>query len=124
MVVVVGNNIRIDDHDLSLLAVGSSCAVKEHGLGRGYGHVEGADISLSVLEGNASAVDTAVHGLACCIGGALRDGVVAVAELELDDVADRGGDRVRDEYVLHATNDDGDDLTSATDGLDSGCIGC
>jgi hypothetical protein len=90
--VVIGSNVRVDNHDLSELAVRSSCAVEEHGLGRGHGHVEGADISLAVLEGDASAVDTTIHGLACCVGGALSYGVVAVAELELDDVADCRGD--------------------------------
>lgn len=122
-VVGVREDVRVDDHDLSELAVGPSCAVKEHGLGRGHGHVEGADISLSVHEGDASAVDTTLHGLACCVGGTLRDSVVAVAELELDNVADRSGDGVGDENVLDATDDNRDDLSSATNMPDSGCIG-
>jgi hypothetical protein len=48
--------------------------------------------------------------------------VVAVAELELDDVADRRGDRVGNENVLLTTNDDGDDLAGTTDRLGRDCI--
>jgi hypothetical protein len=46
----------------------------------------------------------------------LRDGVVAVGELELHDVADGGHDRVGDESVLGAADYHGDDLVLAAVG--------
>jgi hypothetical protein len=46
---------------------------------------------------------------------ALRGRVVAVAELELDNVADGGGHGVRGEGVLGAADDDGDELVLAGD---------
>ena len=46
-----------------------------------------------------AAVHAAGHGCACRVGGGLRDGVVAVGELELQDVTDGGDDGVGDEGV-------------------------
>jgi hypothetical protein len=62
-------------------------------------------------------VDAAGHGRTGCVGGRLRDSVVAVRELELDDVADGGMDAVRDEGVLRAADDDRDDLVGAAEGV-------
>jgi hypothetical protein len=89
--------------------------VQKHGIGASDGHVEGSDICLAVLKGDVAAVDTAVHGSACRVGGRLRDGVVAVGELELDNVADCGGDGVGDESILGAADDYGYDLAGATE---------
>lgn len=91
----------------------SSSTVQEHGVSTSDGHVEGSDICLAVFEGDVTAVDTPIHGSACCIGGRLRDGVVAVGELELDNVADCCGNGVGDESILGTADDYGDDLAGA-----------
>jgi hypothetical protein len=62
-------------------------------------------------------VDAAGHGRTGCVRGRLSDSVVAVGELELDDVADGGVDVVRDEGVLRAADDDGDYLVGAAEGV-------
>lgn len=67
-------------------------AVQEHGICACDGHVEGSHIGLAVFKRNVAAVDTAVHGRACCIGSRLCDGVIAIAELELHYVAHRSVD--------------------------------
>jgi hypothetical protein len=85
-------------------------AVQEHGLRGGDGHVERADVCLAILEGDVARVDAAVHGLAGSVGGGLSDGVVTVAELELDNIADCCDDRVGDEGELGSADDDWDDL--------------
>jgi hypothetical protein len=56
--------------------------------------------------------------------GALRDGVIARAELELDDIADGRRDGVWDEGVLCAADDDCDELVGpALDGeISSDCL--
>jgi len=104
---------RVYHHNLTLLAMGSGSTVQEHGVRARNGHVESSDICLAVLEGDVTAVDTAFHGSACCVGGRLRDSVVAVGELELDNVADCCGDGVGDEGVLGSTDDYGDNLAGA-----------
>jgi hypothetical protein len=106
----------VDDHHLAELAMRACCAVKEHGLRAGNGHVECADIGLSVLKWDVAAVNTGVHGFTCCVGSGLGDGVVAVAELELHNVADCGYNRVGDESVLRAADDYRDDLVLTTVG--------
>jgi hypothetical protein len=88
----------------------ASGAVQEHGLRAGDRHVECADVGLAILEWNVARVDAAVHGLAGSVGSGLSDGVVAVAELELDDVADCCDDGVGDEGVLGPADDDWNDL--------------
>ena len=105
---------RVDHHDLALLAMWSGSTVQKHGVGTSNRHVEGSNICLAVLEGNVTAVDTAFHGRACCIGRRLRDGVVAVGKLELDDIADCCSNGVGDEGILLATDDYGNDLVGAT----------
>ena len=105
---------RVDHHDLALLAMWSGSTVQKHGVGTSNRHVEGSNICLAVLEGNVTAVDTAFHGRACCIGRRLRDGVVAVGKLELDDIADCCSNGVGDEGILWATDDYGNDLVCAT----------
>lgn len=88
-------------------------AVQKHGLGVRDDHVESSDFSLSVFEGDVSAVHAAIHGHACGVQRGLSDGVVAVRELELQDVADCRDDRVGYEGVLRAAHDDGNDLVLA-----------
>lgn len=83
-----GENLRIDNHDLPLLTMRPRRAENEHRFRIRNNHVERADVRLPVLEGNVSRVDAAVKGRARVVSRALRGGVVAVAELELDDVAD------------------------------------
>ena len=95
----------------------AGCTVQKHGLCAGGGPVEGPDVRLAVLERNVSAVHAAVHGRTCLVGGGLGDGVVAVGELELHDVAYSGSDGVWDEGVLGSTDDHGDDLAGATEGI-------
>jgi hypothetical protein len=107
---------RIHNHDLALLAMRARRTVKEHGLRARDGHIEGADVSLAVLEWNVAAVDAAVHGFAGCVNGGLRDSVVAIGELELDYVADGGNNGVGDKGVLRAADDYGDDLILALEG--------
>jgi hypothetical protein len=116
---IVGNLLcvdGVDDHDLAELAMRACSAVKEHGLRAGDWHVERAHIGLSIFKGNVAAVDTSVHGFTCCVGGGLRDGVVAVAELELHNVAHGGHNGVGHKRVLRATDDYRDDLVLATVG--------
>lgn len=92
----------------------SGSTVQKHGIGTGNGHVEGSNICLAVLEGNVTAVDTAFHRRACCIGGRLRDGVVTIGKLKLDDIADGCSHGVGDEGILRATDDYGNDLVGTT----------
>lgn len=106
-------NVRVDDHNLTLLTMRSSGAVQEHGIGACDGHVERADISLAVLERDMTAVHTRSHGRAGLIDSRLCDCVIAVAELELDDVTDCGDDGVGDESILGTTDDHRDDLVLA-----------
>jgi hypothetical protein len=63
-----------------------------------------------------------VHGCACCVRRRLRDGVVAVAELELHNVAYGCGDAVWDEGVLRAADYDGDYLIGAAEGVRCGVL--
>lgn len=116
-------NSRVDDHDLSFLAMRTRRAVQEHRVSACHRHVEGADLGLPVLEGDVAAVHAGVHGRACLVYGRLRDGVVAVAELELHNVAYCGDDGVWHESVLGPANDDGDDLAGTAVGIEPGQCG-
>jgi hypothetical protein len=97
-------------------------AVQEHGLRGGDGHIECADVGLAVLERNVTRVDTAVHGLAGSVGSGLSYGVVAVAELELHDVADCCDDGVWNEGVLGSADDDWNDLVLTLEGASCGLL--
>jgi hypothetical protein len=107
---------RIHYHDLAFLTMRARGTVQEHGLRASHWHIERANISLAVLEGNVAGVHAAIHRFARAVGSRLRNSVVAIGELELDDVADSRVDGVGDEGVLWATDDDGDDLVLATVG--------
>jgi hypothetical protein len=107
----------IHDHDLSKLTMRACRTVEEHGLRGRDGHVEGSNIGLAVCKRDVAGMNATVHGRAGGVGRGLRDGVVAVAELELNDVADCGGHGVGDEGVLWAADDDGDDLGLALVGV-------
>lgn len=98
----------------------SGRAVQEHSISTRDWHVERADICLAVLERDVAAVHTGIHGCACCVSSGLGYGVVAVAELELHDVADGGDDGVGDEGVLWTSDYYGDDLAGAAVGFDWG----
>lgn len=106
--------LRVDDHDLSFLAVRAGCAVQEHRVSTSDGHVERSDICLAILEGDVSAVHTGVHRRACLVRCRLGYSVISVAELELDNVTDCGHEGVRYKGVLGSTNDYRDDLALAT----------
>jgi hypothetical protein len=90
--------------------------VQEHRLRAGDGHVECAHVGLAVLEWDVAGMDAAVHGRAGSVRSGLSDGVVAVAELELHNVTDSRDDRVGDERVLRAADDDWDDLILTLEG--------
>jgi hypothetical protein len=92
-------------------------AVKEHGFSAGNRHVESANIGLSILKGDVATVYAGIHRLACCISSGLGDGMVAIAELELNNVADCGHNGIGDESVLRSANDYRDDLVLAAMGL-------
>lgn len=91
--------------------------VQKHGLQAIDWHVERADDSLPVLEGDVPAVyGGRIRRLQRLAGrglGALRHSMVPVAELELDHVADGGRDEVRDEGVLRTADDHGDQAEGA-----------
>jgi hypothetical protein len=91
-------------------------AVQEHGLRAGHWHVEGSDVGLPILKGDVATVNATVHGRACSVRRRLRDGVVAIGELELHNVTNGGDDGVGDKGVLRAADDDGDDLILALEG--------
>lgn len=61
--------------------------VQEHWISACDWHVERANVCLSILEGNMSAVDSPLHRGACCVGSGLRDSMVTIAELELNHIA-------------------------------------
>jgi hypothetical protein len=63
-----------------------------------------------------SAVNTAIHGLACYVSRGLCDCVVTVAKLELHDVPHGSDDRVGHKGVLWAANDNRDNLIGAAVG--------
>ena len=92
-------DLRIHNHNLSLLTMRARRTVQKHGLGTRDWHIERPDVGLSIFEGDVAAVHAPSHGCACGVSGGLRDGVVAVGELELQDVADGGDDGVGDEGV-------------------------
>lgn len=61
--------LRIDDHDLAQLAVGTRCTVQEHRLRACDRHVKGSHLGLAVLERDVSAVHTSVHRRAGLVRG-------------------------------------------------------
>lgn len=69
--------IRVDDHDLSELAMRSSRAVQEHGIFADNWHIKGSNFSLAIDEGDVAAVNATLHGHAGLCGGRLCDSVVA-----------------------------------------------
>lgn len=85
-------------------------AEHEDGVGAGDDDAEGSDVGLAIFERDVAAVDASVQGSAGCVRSALCCSVVAIAELELDDVTNCGRDRVRIEGILRATNYYRDDL--------------
>jgi len=72
----------------------------EHRLGVHHWHVESPDLSLAVFERNVPTVHTTLHRRAGRFQSALRGGVIAVAELKLDDIAHGSDHRIRIESVL------------------------
>lgn len=102
-------------------------AIKVHRLLARNRHIERAHRPLTRNEGDVPAVHSARHRLlqrlARHAGRALRDRVVARAELELDDVADAGGDEVGDEGVLGPADDDGNDPWGAEDAAGDWWVG-
>ena len=111
---------RVDNHDLPLLAMRAGRAEHEDGVGARDHHAEGAHVGLAVLERDVPAVDAAVQRRAGGFQRALGGGVVAVAELELHDVADGRGDGVGVEGVLRTADDNGDHL--GLSGFEVGCV--
>lgn len=107
----------VDHHDLSELTMWARRTVQIHWLCARNWHVKCADLCLAVLERDVSAVHTAVHGRTGFVSRRLCDGVVAVRELELYNVADGSSDGVRDEGVLGTADDDRDDLTGTAEGV-------
>ena len=51
------DDLRVDDHDLTFLAVRSGCTVQEHGIGVGNDEVECANLLRTILEWNVSGMD-------------------------------------------------------------------
>jgi hypothetical protein len=90
-------------------------AVQEHRLCARNWHVERSHFRLAIFKWDVSTVHASAHGCACRIGSRLGYSVVAIAELELNDIANSGNDGVGDESVLWATDYDWDDLVLATD---------
>ena len=68
----------------------SSCAIYEHGLGTQYRHVESSNICLTVYKWYVATAHSAFKGGARRFGCALSCGMVAVTELELNDISDCG----------------------------------
>jgi hypothetical protein len=89
-------------------------AIEEHGIGAVDGQVKGADDCLPILEGDMPAMNRRslrlLQRLASISLGGLGDGVVPVAELELNGVANLGLYHVGYKQVLRTTDYDGDDL--------------
>lgn len=106
--------LRVDDQHLALLTVRPRGAVHEHRGSTRNRHVERSNHRLTVLKRNVSAVNGGRHRilqrLACCTLRALRDRVVAVAELELYDIADLRRDQVRYESILRSADHYRDEL--------------
>ena len=94
--------IRIQHHNLPLLAMRSRRTVKKHRLRTRNGQIENAYIRLSIYERYVPGMYAAGERSTGGVGGGLGDGVVAVGELELDHVADGGGEYVGDKSVLGA----------------------
>ena len=110
-------NSRIDRHDHSLLAVHRLRTVKEHRRRAHDRNIKRADhAARAAVEGDEAAVDAgrdtcgAVYGPAWRGRLRLRDGVIALCELELQHVARVGGDAVRREGQRRAADQHGDDL--------------
>lgn len=123
---IVCNLLRIcsiHNHNLALLTMRTCCTEQKHGVGGRDRHVERAYVCLPVYKQYVAAVHASLHGSARCVGSRLRDGVVSVAELELENVADGCDDGVGREGILRTTDDDGDDLVGAAE-AGSGSGGC
>lgn len=73
-----------------------------------------SDTSLEPLQGDRTVAEDiklihtsryrCLEGSTALIGRALRDSVVAIAELELHDVADRSSNNIRDICILRSSN--------------------
>lgn len=100
--------LRVDDHDLTFLAVRAGGAEQEHRLGVYDRHVEGSYGSLTVLERDVTAVNCRRDGLLKRLARRVRRTlchcVVPIGELELDHIADGGGNDVGQERVLRPPN--------------------
>lgn len=116
---------RVDDQHLALLTVRPRGAVHEHRSRTRNRHVERSNHRLAVLERNVSAVNGCRHcilqRLACCALRTLRDRVVAVAELELYDIADLRRDQVWYECILRSADHHRDELIALRSSRSSRC---
>ncbi len=101
-----GKNVRVDNHDLSRLAMWASRTIQKHGFGTRDRHVEGSHFGLAVFEGDVTAVYAAFHWSASLLHGRLSNGMVSIAELELDHITHSRVDRVRNKKILTAAHYD------------------
>jgi hypothetical protein len=88
-------------------------AEDEHGVGARHGHVESANIRLAVFEWDVATVHAAFERRARCFCSALCCGMVAVAELKLDNIADCCDYRIGCKGILWAADHNRDDLVSS-----------
>lgn len=100
--------LRVDNQDLSFLAVGAGSAVQEHWIGAGDGHTERAYGGLAIDKRNMARVDCcryrSLKWLASNVLCGLGDGMVTIAELELDNIANRCRHNVGHKGILWATD--------------------
>jgi hypothetical protein len=106
----VGDDLRVDNHDLALLTMGPSSTVEEHRIRTCHHHCECADIDLAILVWYMAAVNCCrvgcLQGFASTIFGTLSYSMVAGTKLKLNDVANCGSNRVGNECVLGTTDND------------------
>lgn len=105
-------------------------AVEKPGVQVVYGHVEDHDVLVALVVGEVSGVDGQRVGLLQRLAAraldALGDGVVPAAELELDNVAHSGDDKVGHDEILGAADYHGMDLACLAwrDCVGANCMGC
>lgn len=91
----------------------SGCAIDEHRSDTRNWHVESTNICLPVLKGYVSTVYTTCEGRTRRFRCALGSGMIAIAELELDDISQGGDNGIWSESVLRATDNDWNQLICA-----------
>lgn len=97
--------------------MGSSSTVQIDRLRVGKRNIKRSDSSLSILERNMTTMNhirlRSLKRLTRRILRALRNGMISIAELELNHITSRGSNHIRYKSILRSTDNDRDDSISS-----------